>query len=255
MRAFVVFCKKEFLESWRTYRAVILAAVFVVFGLMSPLTAKLLPDLLNGTDMGGGIILHMPAPTALDSWTQFFKNIGQMGMLVLVIVFCGIMAYEFSRGTLVNILCKGVRRSVVVLAKLATAAVIWTLAYLLALGVTYGYTVYFWGSKPLPHALLAFAAPWAFGLLLIALMILGGICFKTFYGSLLLTGGSLIIMGLINLIPKAAKYNPLSLDAGTLSLLTRQKVPADFIPALIICAALIAALTATSVALFNKSQL
>ncbi|MCL2332820.1 MAG: ABC transporter permease, partial [Actinomycetia bacterium] len=222
MKAYLAFCKKELLESWRTWRAIIMLAAFVVFGILSPATAKLLPVLLDGADMGGGVIIHLPTPTALDSWTQFFKNVGQMGMLVVVIVFCGIVANELSRGTLINMLTKGMRRSTVILAKFSVAADIWTVSYLVCLGVAYAYTAYYWPGKALPHMALAFAAPWVFGLLLIALLILGGVLFKNLYGSLLVTGGVVVAMNLLNLIPQFSKYNPVSLASGTLGLLSKQ---------------------------------
>ena len=255
MKAYLAFCRKELLESWRTWRLIIMLAAFVIFGILSPATAKLLPVLLNGADMGGGAILHLPTPTALDSWTQFFKNIGQMGMLVVVIVFSGIVANELSRGTLINMLTKGMRRSTVILAKFSVAAALWTLSYGVCLGVAYAYTAYYWPGKALPHMMLAFAAPWVFGLLLIALLILGGVAFKTLYGSLLVTGGAVVAMNLLNLIPKFAKYNPVSLASGTLGLLSKQNVPGDFLPALWICLALTAALIAASVLIFDRKEL
>ena len=255
MKAWLALCKKELLESWRTYRLVIMAAVFVLFGILSPATAKLLPKLLDGTDMGGGVIIHMPAPTAMDAWTQFFKNVGQMGMLVVVIVFCGIIATELSRGTLINLLSKGVRRSTIILAKFTVASGIWAISYLVCLGVCYGYTAYYWPGKVLPHAALAFVAPWVFGLLLIALLILGGVSFKTLYGSLLTCGGVIVAMNLIGLIPQSARYNPVTLSAGTLELLTKAKAPSDFIPALAICLALTIALIVASILTFNRKQL
>ena len=255
MKAYLAFCKKELRESWRTYRLVIMLAVFVLFGILSPATAKLLPKLLDGADMGGGVIIHMPTPTALDAWTQFFKNVGQMGMLVVVIVFCGIIATELSRGTLINILTKGMRRSTVILAKFTVAAAIWAASYLVCLGVTYAYTAYYWPGKALPHAVLAFVAPWVFGLLLIALLIFGGVCFKSLYGSLLTAGGVIVAMNLAGLIPQSAKYNPVTLAGGTLGLLTKAKAPSDFLPALAICLALTAALVAASILTFNRTQL
>jgi ABC-2 type transport system permease protein len=253
MKAFLAFCKKEFLENLRSYRLLIMLAVFIFFGIMNPLTAKLLPDLLNGSDIGG-TILTMPEPTAMDSWAQFFKNNGQMGVLVLIIVFCGITANEFSRGTLVNILTKGMKRHTVILSKLTVASTIWTASYLASLATTYGYTRYLWEIVPMPHAFFAFASPWLYGLLLIALMVLGGVWFKTTSGSLLLTGGVVISMSLLNISPRLQRYNPISLAGDTLNLLSGQKVPDDFVPAFFVCLVLIGFLVAVSVLLFNRRE-
>ncbi|MDR1432056.1 MAG: ABC transporter permease [Propionibacteriaceae bacterium] len=252
MKAFAVFTKKELTESLRTYRLAVLLAVFALLGIMSPLTAKMLPDILGAIDLGG-MTLNLPEPTAMDSWTQFFKNVGQMGVLALIIIFSGIMASEFSRGTLVNLLAKGLRRETVILAKFTAATLLWTLAYLLCLGVAASYTAYYWEIE-LQNAPLAFGGMWLFGELLIALLILGGTLFANFYGSLLLTGGVTAVLSVLGIVPKLAKYNPISLSGGTLALLDGQASAGDFVTAVVICALCVVALLAASLAVFRRKR-
>lgn len=254
MRAYLSFTKKEFIENLRTYRIFIMMLVFLLFGFMNPAIAKLMPDILKSAEPAG-MNITIPTPTALDSWGQFFKNAGQMGLLVLVIVFCGIMANEFSRGTLINILTKGMKRSIVILSKFTMAAVIWTVSYLLCFVVTYYYTTYFWKMDGLHHMFLTFFSLWLYGMLLIAMVILGGVLFKTIYGSLLLTGGIAVAMMLINISPKMQKYNPITLSSNNMSLLTGQKEAADFMPAVLICGALILIFITVSIMAFNKKQI
>ena len=222
MKAFIAFTKKEFLESIRTYRMVILAAVFLLLGVMSPLFAKMLPELLSEVDMGSGMTLTMPEPVAMDSWAQFFKNVGQIGALTLIITFCGITANEFSRGTLINLLTKGMKRHTVILSKFLSASVLWLGSYLLCLAACYAYTAYYWPANELNQAVVAFIAPWLFGELIIALLIFGGILFKSFYGSLLTCGGVIVILNLVGIIPNTAKFNPIALSGDTLNLLNAQ---------------------------------
>ncbi len=253
MRAYFAFTKKEFTENVRTYKLIIMLATFLIFGIMSPIFAKLMPELLK--TLGDGISITVPEPTAIDSWAQFFKNVGQMGMFVLVIVFGGIMANEFSRGTLVNVLTRGMKRYTVILSKFTVATLIWTLSYLLCLAVTYGYTAYFWESYDLHHIFLAFFSLWLFGILLITLLILGGTLFKTFSGSLLLCGGAVVIMSLVNISPNLQKYNPITLSGNGIVLLTGQKSTADFVPAVIICTLFVFILMTVSIMVFNKKQL
>ncbi len=253
MKAFIAFTKKEFTESLRTYKLMILLAVFLLFGLMNPLIAKLTPDLLKILETQD-ISIQLPEPTALDSWVQFYKNVGQMGMLVLAIIFAGIMANEFSHGTLINILTKGMKRHTIVLSKFISAVGLWTLAYLICFAVTYSYTEFFWDTSGLNYCFAAFSGLWIFGVLLISLLIFGGILFKTFIGSLLLCGGAVVTMALINIIPKAQKYNPILLAGDNTALLTAQKAISEVIPAIITCTALILLVMIGSVMVFNKKQ-
>jgi ABC-2 type transport system permease protein len=259
MKAFVIFTKKEFTESWRTYRFVIALAVFVLLGAMNPLIAKMMPEILSSIDTSGmegmgGMSFNMPEPTAFDAWAQFYSNVGQMGLLTLIIVFSGVMAGEFTRGTLVNLLTKGLKRGTVILSKFAAATLFWAAVYLVCLGVSAALTAVFWDME-LHNAVLAFGGMWLFGELLIALLIFGGTLFKTFYGSLALTAGVIIALLLLNIAPQAAKYNPISLAGETLALLNASKAAGDFVPAFIICAAAVAGLLAASVRVFEKKEL
>ena len=62
MTAAMVFTKKELIESWRTHRFLILTVVFLIFGILSPLMAKLLPELLKSGL--GGVKVTVPTPTS-----------------------------------------------------------------------------------------------------------------------------------------------------------------------------------------------
>lgn len=253
MKQFIAFSKKEFYESKATFRIYILLAVFLIYGIMSPLLAKLTPEILKSLG-DTGIIIQVPKPTALDSWTQFFKNISQTGILVLVIMFCGIMSNELTKGTLINLLTKGLKRNTVILSKFFVASILWMLAYLLCLSVTFAYTVYFWEIGDMNNALLAFSAPWLFGQFIIALLIFGGTIFSNIYGSLLSCLSVVIALNIVSLIPKTAKFNPITLSGGTLSLLSGAGKPEDFIPAAIVCVALTVGLIVATMAVFNKKR-
>ena len=237
MRAYFAFTKKEFTENLRTYKLMIMIVVFLIFGVMSPLFAKFTPEILKAAGLDASA-LGVGTPTAIDSFAQFFKNVGQLGLLVLVIVFSGIMANELSKGTLINILTKGMRRSTVILSKFIMATVIWTVSYLLCLAVTYAYTAYYFTIENISNAFLAFSSMWLFGVLLIAIVILGGVLFKNVYGSLLLTGGIVVVMTIVNIAPKLQKYNPITLSSDNMQLIMAQKAASDFMPAVIICAVL-----------------
>ena len=254
MRAYFAFTKKEFTENLRTYKLMIMIVVFLIFGIMSPLFAKFTPEILKAAGLDASA-LGLGTPTAIDSFAQFFKNVGQMGLLVLVIVFGGIMANELSKGTLINILTKGMKRSTVILSKFTMATVIWTVSYLICLAVTYAYTAYYFSIENISNAFLAFLGMWLFGMLLVGIVILGGVLFKNIYGSLLLTGGIVAIMTIVNIAPKLQKYNPIILSTDNMRLITAQKAASDFMPAIIICIVLTIVFVIASIMIFNKKQL
>lgn len=228
--------------------------VFVIFGFLSPITAKYLPQIIEMAGLDPEA-MGMGDPTAVDSFAQFFKNVGQMGLLVVVIIFSGIMANEFSKGTLINMLTKGLKRPIVILSKSLSSILCWTLAYLVCLGITYGYTAMYFDVDGYQHEFAAFLGLWLYGVLLLVLVILGGTLFKNVVGSLLLTGGVAVVLTLLNLVPSFQKYNPASLATDGLALITAQKDLGDLIPAFILCGVAILACSIASVLIFNKKQI
>ena len=129
MRAFIAMTKKEFIESVRTYKLFIVAAVFLLFGMLNPITAKIMPELLSSL-MPEGMKVTLADPRAIDSWIQFYKNMSTQ-LILFIIVFSGIVANELSKGTLTNMLTKGLSRKTVILVKFTAATSIWTVSYLI----------------------------------------------------------------------------------------------------------------------------
>jgi ABC-2 type transport system permease protein len=66
MKSFIAFSKKELIESVRTYKLMIVLSVFLLFGMLNPITAKITPELLKEF-MPEGIIITLPSPSSIDS--------------------------------------------------------------------------------------------------------------------------------------------------------------------------------------------
>lgn len=149
MSGFIAFFKKEITENTRNYRLLIMLAIFFIFGVISPLLAKFTPELME-------VVMPTLAdafenPSALDSWTQFYKNVSSLGLSLTIILFSSCLSGEYAKGTLAIMLTKGLSRPTVILAKFFAAAAILTVSFWLSFGVAYGYTVYLWPGASLPH--------------------------------------------------------------------------------------------------------
>ncbi len=254
MRGFAAFTKKELLESVRTYKLFILLAVFLLFGMMNPLFAKLMPKIVEAA-LPKGMEMSLAEPTAIDSWSQFYKNIPQMGLLVLVILFSPMLSGEFSKGTLINILTKGLPRKTVIVSKYLFSSLLWSASYWLCYGITFLYTSLLWTQESVSHIFPAALFLWAFGLLLLAVLIFAGVLCKSSYGCLLFTGGFVAVLFLLDLIPKVKKINPIKLASDNLMLLTNESVLSDWTWPMVSCFCIIMAGIWGGVILFNKRQI
>ena len=138
---FLAVLRKELVEQWRTRRWVTAAVVFLFFGFLSPLGAKLLPDLLEGLGDTGGVMIEIPPPTAQDALLQYVKNMSQFGVLLAVLLAMGTVAREKERGTAAMVLSKPVSRADFLLGKFVALTLVFGLCLALAGLACYYYTV------------------------------------------------------------------------------------------------------------------
>jgi len=85
----------EWLRLWRTRRWIALLGVYVFFGLVGPLSARYLGEIVKfaGGELEGATIVF-PPPTPADGLAQFVSNAMQVGTLVVVVVAAGALAFD-----------------------------------------------------------------------------------------------------------------------------------------------------------------
>lgn len=254
IRGYFAFTKKELLEYIRTYKLLIFFGAFLMFGLMSPLLAKLMPNILSSMNMGG-IKLELPSPTVMDAYAQFFKNLTQMGMLVLLLVFGGSLSGEFVKGTLLQILAKGLSRTAVLLAKFTAAVLLWTGSFLLSVVINYIYTVYLFDKGYLPNLSLSLFCLWIFGIFLISLILLSSTIAPGAFGGLVVSVIALAAMLMGNVFNAVAKYNPVTLASVNTELLNGTKDAKTVYLTIIITVILTIGSLLLSILLFKKKRM
>lgn len=254
MNGCLAFLKKELFEYAKTYKLLIMLMVFAAFGITNPLVAKLTPEIL-GSLMSDGIVITMPEPTAYDAWAQFFKNATQMGLIITVILFSGVLSSELTKGTLIILLTKGLSRTAVILSKYTGMALVWTVSIALCFGLTYGYTAYLFPDGNVPNLAYSVFCLWLFGLFLLAVLLFSAALTKSSYGCLLITGVVVVICMLLNIIPAVHEYNPVSLASDNMGLLTNAAKVSSLYGAIGIAALLSLIFVLLSVLLFRKKQL
>lgn len=253
MRQLTAFTKKEFMELVRTGRLLLMAILFVLFGIMNPAIAKITPWLMEflSEDLAeAGMVVSAVKVDAMASWTQFYKNV-PMALLIFIILFSGILTSEYTKGTLINVLTKGLSRWKVIAAKTILTAAVWTAGYWVCYGITYGYNAYFWDNHIASHLFFAALCFYVAGLWLISVIMLMSAVFSSSYAVLAGTGGIFLVFYLAGMFPRISKFLPVKL-MGSSGLLAASGLPADFIPALVVTGVLTAAGLLLAVAVFNK---
>lgn len=254
MRTFFTFTKKEFYEQWKNYKIIILFAVLLVFGMLSPLLAKMMPDMISSMDMKG-IKMTIPPATFLDSYTQFFKNMSELCIPVVILIFSGNITHELQKGSAILMFAKGLSRASFIVSKFAASVIIWTVGYACSAAVCYGYTAYFFPDQSPKNLLLALFCFWLFTVFTLAVITLAGTAASGSYAPLLLTAGILIVLIIINIFPKTTKFSPMAMATYQDELLTGAKTITESMLPLFITAGLIIACICAAVAVFKQRRL
>jgi len=146
MSGFWVLLRKEFKEQFKTNKILIVAAVFLFFGLSTPVMTKYLPEIIKSMPSTGGIIIEMPTPTSNDALVSYTSDISQFGVLMAVLVAMGAIAKEVESGTAAMVLSKPVGRLAFILAKLKAEGFTFLVALILGGLACWGYTVLLFGD-------------------------------------------------------------------------------------------------------------
>lgn len=256
MKSFLAFFKKEFLDSIRSHKALILIILFTAFGIMNPAIAKLTPWLLEimAEELAdSGMNITVIEVDAFTSWQQFYKNI-PMALIAFVFIYSNIFTKEYESGTLILMLTKGLNRYKVVLSKLLLMLIMWTLGYYLCFGVTYIYTAYYWDNSIVNNLLFTSFNWYLFGVFVISLVVLFSVIFKNISGVLLNTSFIVIIIYIISLIPRLTNYMPTSL-MNTGSLMIGIESYDIYIKTIIITLVLSLVSNVLSIVFFNKKEI
>lgn len=211
MDGFGVFLRKELREAWRTSRLPVIAGIFFIFGVMSPLLAKYTPEILQS--VGGSVKIIVPPPQAADAVDQFLKNVGSYGIFAAILLAMGLVAREKERGTAAFVLTKPLSRPAFLSAKLV--ALLLTLGVGIAVaGITsYAYTAMLFTPTPVAGFLGCCA------LVLVMLLAYGAITFlaSTLMGSALPAAGigvaAFVLLAILGALPNVGDYTPNGLMA------------------------------------------
>jgi ABC-2 type transport system permease protein len=210
MRGYAVLLIKELSEQWQTRRLPVVAVIFVLIGLGSPVLAKYTPDIVRLA--ASSIEIHVQTPTIKDAVDQLIKNLGQVGVLTAILLAMGSVAGEKESGTAAFVLVKPVSRLAFLGAKFSGLALTMATAVLLCGFSAFLYTALLFAPLSLP----GFGA--ACVVMLLGLLEIAAI---TFLGSTLVRSPvpaagigvvGLVIAGIVSSLPNVGHFTPFGLN-------------------------------------------
>ena len=217
MRQLTAFIQKEFTEVMRNSKLLICAIIFILLGIMNPAIAKITPWLVeqfSNATSGAGMLIQTMEISALTSWEQFFKNM-PMGIVFFVLMFSGIVAAELQKGTLINIVTKGMPRWKIMVSKSILLLVLWTGMYFASYIITYVYNDFYWDNDTVNNIFFSVFCLYLFGVWLISLIILMSALADNSAAVSIGVCGVFLLSYLLGIIPAIQDYLPTKLKGSS----------------------------------------
>ncbi|HET9436280.1 MAG TPA: ABC transporter permease subunit [Candidatus Limnocylindrales bacterium] len=253
MTGFAALLRKELLEQWRTTRLPVVATVFLLVGLSSPLLARFTPEIIEAVG-GSQFQIVIPTPTAADAYDQLSKNLGQFGILIAVLLAMGSVATEKERGTAALILTKPAGRGAFLVAKLVAIATTLGVSTAIAAAGAWFYTLVLF--EPLPVAGFAAAAVllWLSLVAFAAITFLGSTLTRSALAAAGLGVAAFIVLGILSIVPAIAPYLPTGLATPARGLALGQ-AGVDALGPTVAAVALVAGLVLVAWLSFRRQEL
>jgi len=204
MTSFLILLKKELRYQLRTYRLLVVVAVFFIFGLGTPLLFHYMPEFMPESE----ITIQLPQFTTTDVVNEYIDTVSQIGMIASILVAMSAVAKERELGTAALTLSKPVGSGAFITAKLASLALVFAAGITVGALGCYLYTMVIYGDL---NARDFFLANLVAGLYLLFCLAFTVMC-SSFFKSQLAAGG-LALVGLVCLavtsgLPVMKDYSP-----------------------------------------------
>ena len=220
MRTAVVFARKETFEILRTWRLYVLPAILLLFAVTGPLLAKYTPDIvtaLAGDQLAG---LHLPTPTVTAAYAQWIKNLSQVGLFALIIIYGGIVSSERRSGTAILVLIKPVSRTAFITAKAVVHGAYVSVLLVLGTLVTWAVSAAVFGDAPGTDLWSASLTWLVLALVYLAVMVLFSVLIPSAAGAAGAGLGVFVVLSVGGIWKPTADYSPAGLLGRATTLAT-----------------------------------
>lgn len=245
--------RKEILEQFRTRRFLITLIVLVLFGMLSPVMAKYLPELMKAIPGTGQFQITMPLPTINDAITQYIKNTSQFAIILALLLPMGAVAVEKDKGTAAMMLVKPLPRWMFLLTKFKALAFTFLVSIAAAGLMGYLYTWYLFGAMDIGAWMAINLLLWLYAMVYVAITLLFSTLMKSQAAAAGLSFGVLIVLSIVGAIPQIAKHLPATLVTWSAEIMA--KAGTTHWSSVIVSAAIIIGCYLLSWVLFRKQEL
>ncbi len=147
MNSFSVLFQKEWRENVRNYKIVWIPLVFILFGIMEPVSNYYLPQILNSVgNLPEGMVFELPTLTPEQILMSTVGEYQFIGLLVVTLAFVGIISRERKNGTATLLYVRPISYKSYIASKTVIMMIIVIGSFLLGIFVSLYYTTILFGE-------------------------------------------------------------------------------------------------------------
>ena len=195
----------EWLRLWRTQRWLIVIGAYAAFGILGPLTARYLPELMES--MGEDVVGTLPAMGPPDGITQYVGNAQQIGLLAVAFVAAAALAVDAKTEIAVFFRTRASITEIVV-PRFVANAVLAAVAFALGMLIAYVGTGILLDWLDLDAILVGTLLQMLYMVFVVAVIAFFGSLVRGVPATALLSVGTLIAVGLLGLVPRIDAWLP-----------------------------------------------
>lgn len=196
----------EWLRLVRTKRWLALVGVYVFFGLVGPLSARYLGEIVER--FGGGVEVTFPPPVAADGMIQYVSNVSQIGLLVSVVVAAGSLAFDAKPEMGVFLRTRVHRIWDILVPRLTVTFLAVGISFVLGALAAWYETVVLIGTLPVGGTLAGIGYGLLYLALVVAVVAAAGSRANNILGAVLITIVVLLMMPIIGIVEAIGEWLP-----------------------------------------------
>ena len=219
----------ERLRMTRTPRAIALGAIYLFFGLLGPVTAKYLQDIVNRVQSGVQVIIAHP--TAKDGIANYISQASQTGLIVVVVIAAGAFTFDARRGLSVFLRTRADNMWQLIAPRFAVNAAAAVAAYTLGTLAAWYETALLLGSPPAGAMLAGLLCGSVFLVFAVSVTAAAASVARSTLATVGITLGVLLALPILGLAGPLHAWLPSTLVTAPVALIGHSSL-GDYLPAL-----------------------
>jgi ABC-2 type transport system permease protein len=219
----------ERLRMTRSPRAISLGGVYLFFGLLGPVTAKYLQDIVNRAQSGVQVIVANPGPK--DGISNYISQASQAGLVVVAVIAAGALTFDARRGLSTFLRTRASNMWQLIAPRFTVNAAAAVAAYTLGTLAAWYETALLLGQPPAAAMLAGLLCGSVFLIFAVSLAAAAASVARSTLGTVGITLGVLLALPLLGLAGPLHAWLPSTLVTAPVAVLGRSGL-GDYLPAL-----------------------